>query len=130
MSPADEHVEALRASIGRLRDLVIGMSAADLTRPAYPTEWSIADVLSHLGSGAVITRRRLNDTVAGVDTPDGFAQGVWDTWNSKEAVEQRDDALAADAELLTRLDDITDDQRQTFVSAMGPMTLDFHAFVG
>src|SRR3954470_12552516 len=130
MSSADEHVEALRASIGRLRDLVIGMSAADLTRPAYPPEWSIADVLSHLGSGAVITRRRLNDTLAGAETPEGFAQGVWDSWNAKDPVAQRDDALAAGAELLARIDAITPEQRETFASTMGPMTLDFQAFVG
>jgi len=130
MSAADDHIEALRASIGRLHDLVIGMSEAELTRPAYPTEWTIADVVSHLGSGAVITRRRLNDTVAGVDTPEGFAQGVWDSWNAKEPVAQRDDALAADAELLARIDAITPEQRETFASTMGPMTLDFQAFVG
>jgi len=127
---ADEHIDALRASIGRLHGLVIGMSEAELTRPAYPTEWTIADVVSHLGSGAVIFRRRLNDTVAGVATPEDFAQGVWDSWNAKDAVAQRDDALAADAELLARIDAITPEQRETFASTMGPMTLDFQAFVG
>ena len=29
-----------------------------LDEPAYPSEWSIADVLSHIGSGAVIMQRR------------------------------------------------------------------------
>jgi len=106
------------------------MSEAELTRPAYPTEWSIADVLSHLGSGAVITRRRLNDTVAGAETPEEFAHGVWDSWNAKDPVAQRDDALAADAELVDRIDALTPEQRDTFASAVGPMTLDFQAFVG
>ena len=32
-----------------------------LVRPAYPSEWSIADVLSHIGSGAVIFGRILDD---------------------------------------------------------------------
>lgn len=32
------------------------MSEADLTRGADPSAWTIAGVLSHLGSGAVITR--------------------------------------------------------------------------
>jgi uncharacterized protein (TIGR03083 family) len=127
---ADQHVEALRASVSRLRELVIGMSEAELTRPAYPTEWSIADVLSHLGSGAVITTRRLDDTVTGVDTPDDFAPGVWDAWNAKTPAAQRDDALAADTELLSRIDAVTAEQRQAFASAMGPMTLDFQQFAG
>lgn len=70
---ADAQVEALRASVARLRDLVSTMSDADLTRPAYPRQWSIADVLSHIGSGAVIMHRRLDDTRAGLATPDDFA---------------------------------------------------------
>ena len=127
---ADQHIEALRASVTRLRDLVLGMSEAELTRPAYPTEWSIADVLSHLGSGAVITTRRLGDTLAGVDTPNDFAPRVWDAWNAKDAVAKRDDALAADAELLAQFDAVTPERRTTFASAMGPMTLDFEQFVG
>jgi uncharacterized protein (TIGR03083 family) len=109
---------------------VIEMSEAELIRPAYPTEWSIADVLSHLGSAAVITTRRLDDTVASVDTPDDFAPGVWDAWNAKDPVAQRDDALAADAELLAQLYKVTPEQRQAFASAMGPMTIDFQQFVG
>ena len=127
---ADEHIEALRASVARLHDLVIEMDEADLTRPAYPSEWSIADVLSHIGSGAVIMKRRLDDTLAGVDTPAEFAPGVWDAWNAKDPVAKRGDALTADAELLARIDAVTSEQRRTFASAMGPMTLDFAAFVG
>ena len=34
---------------------------------AYPSEWTIADVLSHVGSGAVIMQRRLDDSLAGRD---------------------------------------------------------------
>jgi hypothetical protein len=97
---ADEHIDALRASITRLHDLVAAMAEDELSGAAYPTEWSIADVLSHLGAGAVITTRRLDDTVTGRDTPDDFAQSVWDTWNARDPVAQRDDARAADAELL------------------------------
>ena len=51
-------------------------------------------MLSHLGSGAVIMQRRLEDTLAGQAMPDDYAPGVWDTWNAKTPVEQRDDALA------------------------------------
>lgn len=127
---ADAHVEALRASVTRLRRLTAEMSDHELTRPAYPTEWTVADVLSHLGSGAVITRRRLEDALAGQDTPDDFAPGVWDIWNGKGPVATRDDALAADAELLARLDAVTPTGRASFTTFMGPLTLDFEQFVG
>jgi uncharacterized protein (TIGR03083 family) len=127
---ADTHIDALLNSVARLHDLVATLDTDELTGRAYPTEWSIADVLSHLGSGAVITRRRLHDAISGVATPDDFASGVWDAWNAKSPGTQRDDALVADAELVTALDAVTTTQRADFSSAMGPMTLDFEQFVG
>ena len=124
------HTEALRSSVDRLHDLAEAMSEEELTARAYPTEWTVAQVLSHLGSGAVITQRRLEDALAGQDTPDDFAPGVWDTWNAKGPVAQRDDALAADAALLARMEAVPPEARNTFTSAMGPMTLGFSQFVG
>jgi uncharacterized protein (TIGR03083 family) len=124
------HVDALRSSVERLRDLAAPMSEEELTAGAYPAEWTIAQVLSHLGSGAVIMQRRLEDALAGQDTPDDFARGVWDTWNAKGPLAQRDDALAADAALLARIEAVPPEEKSTFASAMGPMTLGFAQFVG
>ena len=39
------------------------------TASAYPSEWTIADTLSHVGSGAVIFLRLVDDALAGVETP-------------------------------------------------------------
>jgi uncharacterized protein (TIGR03083 family) len=128
--PARAHVDALRSSVERLYALASPMSEGELTTGAYPSEWTVAQVLSHLGSGAVITQRRLEDALAGQDTPDDFAPGVWDTWNAKGPVAQRDGALAADAALLARIEAVPPDERNTFASAMGPMTLNFGQFVG
>jgi uncharacterized protein (TIGR03083 family) len=128
--PSPAHVDALRSSLERLRDLAAPMSEEELTAGAYPKEWTVAQVLSHLGSGAVIMQRRLEDALAGQDTPDDFAPGVWDTWNAKGPVAQRDDALAADAALLARIEAVPPDDRNTFAFAMGPMTLRFAQFVG
>ena len=128
--PSRAHVDALRTSVERLRNLASSMDERELTAGAYPTEWTVAQVLSHLGSGAVITQRRLEDALAGEDTPDDFAPGVWDTWNAKGPVAQRDDALAADVALLARIEAVPPEERNTFAFAMGPMTLDFAQFVG
>ena len=127
---ADPRVEALQSSVARLRDLVATMGDADLARSAYPSEWSIGDVLSHIGSGAVIMHRRLDDVLAGLDTPDDFAPGVWATWNAKTPTAQRDDALAADAALLARIDSVPAEEREAFSLDMGPLNLGFDAFVG
>ena len=126
---ADPHLEALRSSVARLHDLTAGLDEDQLIGRAYPSEWCIADVVSHLGSGAVITSRRLDDTLADRETPEDFAPGVWDDWNAKAPIAQRDDALAADAALLENLDAVTAEQHTTFSAAMGPLTLDFAQFV-
>ena len=124
------HLDALRSSVQRLPNLAAPMSEQQLTARAYPTEWTVAQVLSHLGSGAVITQRRLEDALAGHDTPDDFAPSVWDTWNAQSPLTQRDDALAADAELLARLQAVGPEERDRFRFAMGPMTFGFDQFVG
>jgi uncharacterized protein (TIGR03083 family) len=128
--PSRAHVDGLRFSVERLRDLAAPMSEVELRAGAYPAEWTVAQVLSHLGSGAVIMQRRLEDTLAGQDTPDDFAPGVWSSWNARGPVAQRDDALAADAALLARIEAVPPDERNAFTSAMGPMTLGFAQFVG
>jgi uncharacterized protein (TIGR03083 family) len=122
-------LQALRGSVERLRHLVANLDDAQLAAPAYPAEWSIADVLSHLGSGAVIMRRRLDDTILGQPGSADFAAGVWQSWNAKSDRAKADDALIADQELLGRIASVTDAERAGFRSEIGPVSVDFDAFV-
>lgn len=119
----------LAASVDRLAALVAGLDDAQLELQAYPTEWTIADVLSHLGSGAVILRRRLEDTLAGAATPDDAATAVWDEWNAMSPRAQADGALVADRDLLDRLEAVTAEERDRFRFTMGPITVDFDGCV-
>ncbi|MGH9044235.1 MAG: maleylpyruvate isomerase family mycothiol-dependent enzyme [Acidimicrobiales bacterium] len=121
--------EALRASVDRLRSLVKDMGDADFAAQAYPTEWTVADTLSHLGSGAVINRRRLEAGLEGQPVPDGFNQSVWDAWNAKPPAAQVQDALAEDERLVEAIGALGPEDRERFHTQMGPMTLDFSAFV-
>jgi len=125
-----DRLAALHGSVERLEGTVAGLDPARLGEPAYPAEWSIADVLSHLGSGAVILRGRLEDALSGADTSDDAAQAVWDEWNAKSPGDQASDALVADRALLDRLESMTDDERAGFRFAMGPMEFDIDGFVG
>lgn len=127
---AETHIHALRSSVTHLQDMASQISEADLTSRAYPEEWTVAQVLSHLGSGAVITQRRLEDTLAGSATPDDHAPSVWEAWNAKTAAAQRDEALAADAALLERIEATDPDERARFAMSMGPLELGFTEFVG
>ena len=63
-------LDALLASVDRLAGVVGSLDPAQLTGPAYPAEWTIADTLSHLGSGAVIFLLFLDGSLAGVETAD------------------------------------------------------------
>jgi uncharacterized protein (TIGR03083 family) len=127
---AESRLAALRSSVERLQRITASLDDAQLSSRAYPSEWTIADVLSHLGSGAVISHRRLLDVLDGQDTPDDVAQGVWDEWNAKTPEAKRADALVADTALLDALEAVAPDARQAFGMATGPLTLDFDAFVG
>jgi uncharacterized protein (TIGR03083 family) len=124
------HLQVLRSSVERLHDLVAPLDDDGIVARAYPTEWTIADVMSHLGSGAVITQRRIDDALARQPVPDGFAPSVWDVWNAKSPRAKTDDALVADRSLVERVESLTDGQTSGVEFAIGPMTLGFTEFLG
>jgi uncharacterized protein (TIGR03083 family) len=126
----DASLSALRTSAERLRATATALDDAQLVGASYDSEWTIADVLSHLGSGAVIMQRRLQDTKAGTETPDDFAPAVWDEWNAKSPRAKTDDALAADRALVEAFEAVNDEEGTVLTFAMGPMTLDFPTFAG
>ena len=101
------------------------LDAPQLEVPSYSSEWDIAAVLSHLGSGAVIMRRRLQDTLAGSDMPDDFAPTVWDEWNAKTPRGQADDALVEDDRLVVAFDAVPADERPRLTFSFGPVTVGF-----
>ena len=125
-----DNVAVLQTSVGRLRGIVERLDPNKLDEQAFPTEWTIADVLSHLGSGAVILHRRFDDAIAGSETPSEFAQSIWDAWNAKTSQSQATDALVADQAFLDRVGSVTDEERSRFEFAMGPMTFDFAGLIG
>ncbi|MFI5043225.1 MAG: maleylpyruvate isomerase family mycothiol-dependent enzyme [Acidimicrobiales bacterium] len=118
-------LDALAASVTHLHELAAGFSDDQLESPAYPSEWTVAQVLSHLGSGAVIFNQRIEDGRAGREMADDFAPSVWEEWNAKTPSRQRADLLVVDASLLERLQSFTEAERAEFSVALGPMTLDF-----
>lgn len=120
---------ALHASVDRLAGVVGPLDPARLTESAYPAEWTIADTLSHIGSGAVIFLRLIDDSLAGVETPGDAFPMVWDEWNAKTPAEQGADALVADRALLDRLEGLDAEERGRFRSTLGPMDVDFDALV-
>jgi uncharacterized protein (TIGR03083 family) len=124
----DSPLAPLRGSVGRLHQLCRGLDDAQLGAQSYCRDWSIAGTLSHLGSGAVIMRRRLEDVLAGRPTPDDFAPSVWDEWNAKSARAKADDALVADEAVLEALEAVSAQDRARVTFPMGPLALEFDQF--
>ena len=124
-----ELLAALESSVARLASLVQGLPPEQLKDQSYASQWSIADVLSHLGAGAVIMRRGIDAAASGDAVEDGFNQLVWDEWNAKTPDAKASDALVADRALVDRLRATTDDERASFKFSLGPMVLAYDRFV-
>ncbi len=122
-------LSVLHTSVATLADLVASLDDEDLTRRAYPAEWTVADTLSHLGSGAEITAGLVGFAREGVAAPDDFMSGIWDVWNAKSPRAQADDLLEADRALMEVLDSVDAAEAATLRLDLGEGT-DFGSFVG
>jgi uncharacterized protein (TIGR03083 family) len=118
-------LDALEISVDHLNSVVEPLNESQYVASAYPTEWTIADTMSHIGSAAIIFKRGVDDALDGRETPPQFNQSVWDLWNAKTPHAQVTDALDADRALLTRLLEMTPDERERYSLNLGPMTFDF-----
>jgi uncharacterized protein (TIGR03083 family) len=96
---ADKTIEADHRTYQRIARLVGTLTDDDLTRPSGASEWTIAQVLSHLGSGAEITLETLRAAHAGVDRAADANASVWDRWNAMSPRERADGYVRAGREL-------------------------------
>lgn len=118
-------VRALRASHDRLGGIVASLDSADLRKQSYAKEWSIADVLSHLGSGAEIFELYINAGLGGEPPGQEDNQRIWDTWNARSPEEQAAQSVVANEALVSRVESLTPDQLAAFRVAMfGGMIMD------
>jgi uncharacterized protein (TIGR03083 family) len=112
-------IAALRASHDRLRAVAARLSPEQLRGPSYASEWTIAQVLSHLGSGAEINGLVFDAGMSGQEPPTQDAlQAIWAVWDAKGPDEQAADALTADATLVEKLEALDADQRATVSFAL------------
>jgi len=117
---ADQVIDALRSGHDDLAPLTAALRLDQLEGPSAASEWTVAQVLSHLGSGAVISAATLEAALAGRPNPGGEAnQAVWARWNAMGAQQQADEFVAANAALLARYDAIDADTRRRLTVDMG-----------
>lgn len=117
--PLDVWLSAANRSHRRLADAVGALSPEQVNGPSYDDEWSIAQVLSHLGSGAEIFSMflragRRHEPGPGMDefTP------VWDRWNAKAPEAQAAEALVADATFLDEMHALDEHDRRNWSMAL------------
>jgi uncharacterized protein (TIGR03083 family) len=107
-------LSALRRSHDRFVAAVSPLTDEQVSGPSYH-EWTIAQVASHLGSGAEIFELMIEAGLAGAPAPGVEAfHPVWDSWNAKSPAEQAHDGLRADAEFLSRVDAMTADEQDSW----------------
>jgi len=118
-------VRALRASHDRLAVIAGTLDADGLRRQSYAKEWSVAQVLSHLGSQAEIFSLWLDAGLTGSDPPGQEAYGpIWDVWNARSPEEQASRSLAANANLIARIEALSEAELGSIRLAMFGRTLD------
>ncbi len=117
---ADRTIAALRRTHNDLAALVPTLSAAQLQGPSGASEWSIAQVLSHLGSGAEIATASYRSAINATPAPgQDFNQSVWDRWNAMSPAEQSAGFVEYDATLLALLEELSPTQRETLEVKLG-----------
>jgi uncharacterized protein (TIGR03083 family) len=111
---AGRTIAALRDEHDTLASTARGLSAEQLTVTSGASDWRIADVLSHLGSGAEIMLTGFQ----GSPGPDLNAV-VWDRWNSLSPQEQAAGWERSDEALVAALEAIPLEQHETLRPKVG-----------
>jgi uncharacterized protein (TIGR03083 family) len=104
-------IAALRGSHDRLSALVGDLDDDGLARQSMCSEWSVAKVLGHLGSGAEIALANLEANVAGAEPPGPETNPpIWERWNAMEPRDVAEQFADADRRLVESFEGLGPDQ--------------------
>jgi uncharacterized protein (TIGR03083 family) len=121
----DRWIAAVRHSHDALRALAGPLTAEQLQQRSYDSEWSIAQVLSHLCSQAEVFGLWLEAGLTGQEPPGQEVFGpIWEAWNARSPQAQAADSLHANEALVERLESLDDGQRERFRLLLFGMDLD------
>ena len=116
-------VEVLRASHDRLAAAVSGLDAEGLRGPSYDNDWSLAQVVSHLGSGAEVIGAMVTAALLGRPLPGAESfPPIWDRWNAMAPSEALGALLEEDGTLVERFERLDDTQLALRVDVFGMST--------
>lgn len=131
MADARVWVNTLRQSHDHLARVMAGLSPSQVAGPSYCSEWSVAQVLSHLGSGAEIGLLNLEAMLAGEPAPARERyQEIWARWDAKSPADMAADALVSDEAHISRLVALSDAELNGLSTQFMGRTLDAAGIVG
>jgi len=105
MSDPTVWLEAVRRSHDRLSNLVTPLGAPELRRQSGSSEWTVAQVLSHLGSQAEIFSLFVESGLGGgAGPPQEAFEAIWDEWNARSPEDQASRSFAANEALVARIE--------------------------
>jgi uncharacterized protein (TIGR03083 family) len=123
---AEVFLAALRNSRARLVETATPLTPEQVREQSYDTEWTIAQVLSHIGTGSIFFKFILEAGLAGEPVPGiDVMRPIWDEWNAKSPEDQQRDGLAADGELMAAFEALDAQQRADWEIDMFGMHPDF-----
>jgi uncharacterized protein (TIGR03083 family) len=109
---AEVLLAALRNSRARLVETTSPLTPEQVRSQSYDTEWSIGQVLSHIGTGSIFFKLILEAGLAGEPAPGiDVMQPIWDAWNAKSPEDMAHDGLESDAALLGAFEALDAQQR-------------------
>jgi uncharacterized protein (TIGR03083 family) len=111
MTRTDRVIDAHRRTYDRLSALVAGLSDEDLTHQSGASDWAVAQVLSHIGSGSEIHLDTLRHAQAGDERPGDANDAVWARWNAMSPREQADSYVLHGKTLVDWLAQLDADER-------------------
>jgi uncharacterized protein (TIGR03083 family) len=118
MSNTGAWLSAVRDSHDRLAALVSGLDAGDageVERPSACSEWTVAQVLSHLGSQAEIFSLFVDAGLTGGEPPSQEAFGpIWEAWNARSPHDQATGSVDANEAFVSRLESLDTDRLEGF----------------
>lgn len=111
MPQITQALAALTTSHQRLTTAVAGLAEGGGTRRSYASEWVIAQVLSHIGSGAEINTRVIQAVASGEPAPgrEDLTE-IWGRWDAKSPEAQLASCVTSDAALLDDISSLSEEQ--------------------
>ncbi|GAA0462023.1 hypothetical protein Ade02nite_16680 [Paractinoplanes deccanensis] len=132
-SLAARTIAALRAEHDELAAAAAAFPPAQIEGPSGASDWTVAQVFSHLGSGAEIMLAVFRAGLGEGTAPgDGFNERVWDRWNALSPAAQATGAIESNAALVAALEAVRPEQYDEIAINPGflPEPLPLASFAG